>query len=121
MNFKKGNLEFEIDFFVLLIVISGIVALVSALVEWKRDFIMINKNNKTICDRHTNILNIAEDCCRMKFSEESAQESFNYLIDKMDDIYRLTREALDDGQNMEDRLDEYRTAIESLGFERVKK
>ena len=39
----------------------------------------------------------------------------------MDDIYRLAREALDDGQNMEDRLDEYRTAIESLGFQRVKK
>ena len=83
--------------------------------------IMINKNNKTICDRHTNILDIAEDCCRMKFSEEYARESFNYLIDKMDDIHRLAREALDDGQNMEDRLDEYRTAIESLGFERVKK
>ena len=82
---------------------------------------MINKNNKTICDRHVNILDITEDCCRMKFSEESAQENFNYLIDKMDDIHRLAREALDDGQNMEDRLDEYRTAIESLGFERIKK
>ena len=86
-----------------------------------KEKIMINKNNKTICDRHTNILNIAEECCRMKFSEESAQESFNYLIDKMDDIHRLAREALDDGQNMEDRLDEYRSAIEALGFERIKK
>lgn len=82
---------------------------------------MINKNNKTICDRHTNILDITEDCGRMKFSEEYAEENFNYLIDKMDDIHKLAREALDDGQNMEDRLDEYRTAIEELGFQRVKK
>ena len=82
---------------------------------------MINKNNKTICDRHTNILEIAEECVRMKFHEESAEEDFNYFINKMDDIHRLAREALDDGQNMEDRLDEYRTAIESLGFQRIKK
>lgn len=33
MHFKKGNFEFEIDFFMLLIIISSIVALVSVLVE----------------------------------------------------------------------------------------
>lgn len=33
MHFKKGNFEFEIDFYVLLIVIAGIVALVSALAQ----------------------------------------------------------------------------------------
>jgi len=82
---------------------------------------MINKNNKTICDRHTNILDITEECCRMKFSEEYAEDNFDYLIDKMNDIHKLAREALDNGQNMEDRLYEYKTAIEELGFQRVKK
>jgi hypothetical protein len=33
MYFKKGNFEIEIDFFVLLFIIAGIVALVSALAE----------------------------------------------------------------------------------------
>ena len=33
MHFKKGNWEFEIDFYTLLIIIAGIVALASALVE----------------------------------------------------------------------------------------
>ena len=82
---------------------------------------MIDKNNKTICDRHTNILDITEECCRMKFSEEYAEDNFDYLIDKMNDIHKLAREALDNGQNMEDRLYEYKTAIEELGFQRVKK
>jgi len=33
MYFKKGNFEIEIDFFILLLVIAGIVALASALTE----------------------------------------------------------------------------------------
>jgi len=57
----------------------------------------------------------------MKFSEEYAEDNFDYLIDKMNDIHKLAREALDNGQNMEDRLYEYKTAIEELGFQRVKK
>ena len=81
----------------------------------------INRKNKTICDFHTNILDIAEECLNMKFDENSARETFNYLLNKMNDIYWLSEMALTAGQNMEDRLYEYREAIEGLGFTRNKK
>jgi hypothetical protein len=50
--------------------------------------------------------------------ENLDSDDINQLVD---DIYEEARLALIDGQKLEDRLKEYRSAIEDLGFERVKK
>lgn len=81
----------------------------------------ISRKNKTICDYNTNILNIVEDCKSTSIDENNFLEVFNFLIDKIDDIEKLAEQSLTAGQNMEDRLYEYRQAIEELGFIRNKK
>jgi hypothetical protein len=81
----------------------------------------VDKKEDTICFFTTEILNIAENCSNIKFDEKSARKSFDYLLNKIDEIYKLSELSLSAGQNMEDRLYEYRIAIEGLGFKRKEK
>jgi hypothetical protein len=70
----------------------------------------------TICGHHATIMRKCEEI-KYAYLENLDSDDINQLIE---DIYEEARLALIDGQKLEDRLKEYRSAIESLGFERVK-
>jgi hypothetical protein len=51
---------------------------------------------------------------------EGVSELLNYVQYRANDIWALADDAYQSGNKMEDRLREYRDAIESLGFTRSK-
>lgn len=71
----------------------------------------------TICDCHHQIRYLIRD-----LEEELDPEYPGYqkIYSDLQDIYLIAGKALDKGQDMEDRLNEYYEGICSLGFERKK-
>jgi hypothetical protein len=79
------------------------------------------KPTKTICEYHNNIISQSKELQHMKENDfESIGDVINFVINKADDIENDAQFALQAGQNMEDRLIEYKSSIESLGFTRNK-
>jgi hypothetical protein len=68
----------------------------------------------TICGYHTDIM---RKCEEIQHAYESNLTSDD-IAQLISEIYEAARLALISGQSMEDRLKEYRSAIEKLGFER---
>ena len=72
-----------------------------------------------ICDTHKKIKNMANS---LKLLRNSEDQSIDGILSKVEEIanrvLELTKEATLSGQSMEDRLIQYRKAIESLGFQR---
>lgn len=78
------------------------------------------KSDELICTRHEEIMNI----CREQFEdlppEAKAPQEYSGVYEAFRKILGEAGKALEDGQNMENRLTEYYTAIKNLGFERRK-
>jgi hypothetical protein len=70
-----------------------------------------------ICFKHQEVLSICSKLLDLDFDEPFKQK----LKQGLKKIIKLTEQAKDDGQNMEDRLQEYYDAIEEIGFKRTKK
>lgn len=78
-------------------------------------------NNKTICQVHDEIMKIALDITHLNPKNyETAQDLYEQAEAMADDIYSLADDAAMMGTKMENRLQEYREAIEGLGFEKIK-
>ena len=80
-------------------------------------------SKRNICEAHGDILDIINK--RMARLNYSTDDTTEYLVDMIDDllyytgiIEDLTKEAMEYGQSMENRLITYRNAIEDLGFRR---
>ena len=74
-----------------------------------------------ICDTHKKIKNMASSLKLLRNSEDqSIDEVFLKVEEIANRILELTEEATLSGQSMEDRLLQYRGAIEGLGFQRIK-
>lgn len=69
----------------------------------------------TLCELHDNIITDLESV------KDYIDLENNSAILLIDEIVKEIVKAKNIGQSMEDRLYLYRTAIENLGFERVKK
>ena len=83
-------------------------------------------SKRNICEAHGDILDIINK--RMARLNYSTDDTTEYLVDMIDDllyytgiIEDLTKEAMEYGQSMENRLIAYRSAIEDLGFRRNEK
>jgi len=75
-----------------------------------------------ICTRHDAIMDICDAALKiMKGNANLTREDKKILKEQIKDIKLHTRHAKLDGQSMESRLGEYKSRIESLGFERVRK
>lgn len=72
---------------------------------------------KTICDFHNKIVKLAKELQNLSWTDD-VSEIRKYVEDNANDIQGWAEDALISGQKMEDRLKEYRDAIESLGFDR---
>ena len=73
------------------------------------------KAKRNICEVHYAIKELAEDI------EEEFQEFVSKkALKKIQEIQKLSDEALGYGQSMENRLNEYKDGIENLGFRRKK-
>lgn len=80
--------------------------------------------NMPICHAHDIIRDLA---CEIKYIGETLQydrsaidEQISKLIGCTEKILEIANYATDRGQRMEDRLKEYRSKIEKLGFKRIK-
>lgn len=69
-----------------------------------------------ICFKHEEIVGICEDIMEMDFSKPFKRELNKYLKRAI----KITEEAKVDGQNMENRLQEYYACLTELGFKRKK-
>lgn len=69
---------------------------------------------KLICDKHSCII---EYCDKIIDFSKPIPLKVKVLAKKIKD---LAEDALEDGQNMETRLQEYYEAVEDLGFRRTK-
>lgn len=79
------------------------------------------KPNKNICDYHADIESASNEIMRIKISDYDDPEDMLRKIHSLaDDIFVASKYAYIAGNNMENRLHEYRLAIESLGFTRKK-
>ena len=77
---------------------------------------------KTICDCHKEIMESAKDIIRIKTNDYDDVTGLLIFVQTLADrIYGEAEEAYEYGNNMEDRLHEYFSAIESLGFKRERK
>ena len=75
------------------------------------------KENEQICTYHQYIENRALEIMKIKNNSYDEIEDLLYEVqDIADDIYDVVLVALEAGQRMENRLKEYREAIEGLGF-----
>jgi len=80
------------------------------------------KPTKNICDYHADIIDNAKGLQRLSPSSfESVDEVIDYINSIASDIEVAGEYALQAGNNMEYRLQNYRDSIESLGFTRNKK
>jgi hypothetical protein len=76
---------------------------------------------KTICNLHDEIKDWATKICDIKLRHyETAEDAFTEAQDYANQILNIIDDAKVDGEKMEERLIEYREAIEGLGFERKK-
>ena len=73
--------------------------------------------NDPICFKHNEIMSICETLMELDFSKPYKKK----LQRGLRKIIRITEQAKEDGQNMEDRLQEYFAAMEQLGFKRTKR
>ena len=73
------------------------------------------KAKRNICSVHHEIREIADD-----LEEEFATFVSKKALKKIKEIQNLADEALGYGQSMENRLSEYKDAIENIGFNRKK-
>lgn len=69
-----------------------------------------------ICNKHYDIISTAEEIITLIETKNKIPKGKIKTLAKK--IISLTSEALEDGQNMENRLIEYYTAILKLGFKR---
>jgi|GEM_PF-2318044 len=77
------------------------------------------KENEQICTYHQYIEDKALEILKIKNNSYDEIEDLLYEVqDIADDIRDVVLLALKEGQNMENRLKEYRDAIEGLGFMR---
>jgi hypothetical protein len=73
-----------------------------------------------ICIRHDHVMELCDDALKvLKGNAKLTLEDKKILRDQIREIKLHIRSAKISGQSMEDRLREYRYAIEELGFERV--
>ena len=73
-----------------------------------------------ICTRHDHIMDICEAALKiLKGNAKLTSEDKKILREQLREVRNHTRSAKLAGQAMEDRLRNYRGAIEELGFERV--
>jgi hypothetical protein len=68
------------------------------------------------------IQNVIQDIIVDLISIISKEEKLNIedFVDKLSSVYELSKTAEFKGQKMENRMREYRQAIEKLGFKRVR-
>lgn len=78
------------------------------------------KSDELICTRHEVILHICREQLEALPPESEAPLEYSGVYEAFREIISETEKAAEDGQNMEDRLIEYYTAIKTLGFERRK-
>jgi hypothetical protein len=89
--------------------------------------IKINQK-RAICNIHDDILSLCDDLYKIKIQDYHKYEDgiinhadFEYDMDRLiSQIISLTKDAKERGCAMEERLTEYRSAIEILGFIRDK-
>ena len=73
------------------------------------------KRKRLICTVHDEIYDFAEEIEELDFSDRNHKRKLKSLAKR---IKKDASEAKDYGQSMENRLSEYRDAIEELGFKR---
>lgn len=78
------------------------------------------KSDELICTRHEEIINICREQLEALPPEAEAPQEYSGVYEAFREILSEAGKALEDGQNMENRLTEYYTAIKTLGFERRK-
>lgn len=72
-----------------------------------------------ICDKHDEIYDLAREIINLDHTQYSDIADYIYKVQNFaDDILTFAKAAKDDGIKMENRMREYREAIEGLGFER---
>lgn len=72
----------------------------------------------TLCDCHHEICSTARE---LEEELDPEQPGYQKIYNNLQYICEVAGMALEMGQNMEDRLNEYYEGICSMGFERVKK
>lgn len=79
---------------------------------------MTIRKDDPICFKHDEIMSLCNEIKDLNLFKVSGRKKVIPLVNK---IIKLTEQAKEDGQNMENRLQEYYNAISELGFEREKK
>jgi hypothetical protein len=74
------------------------------------------KDHRLICYLHDDIIDLSN-----KLKTEVYTKNHGILVLKLDKLIKFAERAKLRGQQMEDRLSEYREAIENLGYIRKKK
>ena len=81
------------------------------------------KEKELICFTHENIIAFAISICDIDFENiaiKDIRSTFTEIRKTAKEIEGLAKKAKERGQVMENRLREYRDAIEALGFKREK-
>ena len=87
------------------------------IMSWK-----VVKPDQNICSYHSVILEKVKDLQNIREGDyETVADVLWKVSDLADDIEKAVSYALVCGEHMEGRLQDYRDAIESLGFQRIKK
>lgn len=79
---------------------------------------MTVRKDDPICFKHDEIMSLCRELKNLDLFKVSGRKKVIPLVNK---IIKLTEQAKEDGQNMENRLHEYYDAISDLGFDRKKK
>jgi len=74
-------------------------------------------NTKIICNIHAQIGTLTQQLFKLDYNNTTLKSEIDEIATE---LLRLIDLATDAGQSMEDRLKEYRNAIEKLGFKRNK-
>ena len=78
----------------------------------------MSRRDDLICFKHDEIISICKEIKNLDLDKVTTRKKVATLINK---IIKITEQAKEDGQHMEDRLQEYYGAISDLGFERDSK
>lgn len=78
----------------------------------------MSRRDDLICFKHDEIISICKEIKNLDLDKATQRKKIATLINK---IIKITEQAKEDGQHMEDRLQEYYNAIDDLGFDRKKK
>lgn len=77
------------------------------------------KDMTTICQVHEYIISETNDLLKIKLADyDDIGDAESEVHSKADDILTAVDRASEMGQNMEDRLNKYKDAIEGLGYVR---